>query len=87
MTDAMTNLLCVRGAFQPCKVAVGVDSPQENGLELVHAGVGKQQGGVIVGDHTAGWHLCVALGLEEFDEGCSHSVACVATACGLMSGL
>ena len=68
MTGVVTHLLCVSGTFQPCEVAVGIDSPQKNGLELVHAGVGKQQGGVVVGNHTAGWHLCVPLSLEEFNE-------------------
>lgn len=64
----MTHLLCVGGTFEPCKVAVGVNCPQKDGLKLIHSGIGKQQGGVIVGNNTAGWHLCVPLCLEEFNE-------------------
>lgn len=70
----MTHLLCVCGTFQPCKVAVGVNGTQKDGLELVHSSIGKQQGGVIVGNHTAGWHLGVTFRLEELNESCTYSV-------------
>ena len=69
MIGALIHLLCVCRTFQPCKVAVGVDCPQKDGFELIHSGIGKQQGGVIVGDHTTGGHLCVPFCLEELNEG------------------
>lgn len=76
----MTHLLCVSGTFQPCKVAVGVNGPQKDGLELVHSSIGKQQGGVIVGNHTARWHLCVTFCLEELNERRTYSVTYTAIA-------
>lgn len=69
-------LLRVCSALELSKVAVGVNSPQEDWFELIHSSIGKEQGGVIVGDHAAGGHLGVALGLEELYEGCSDPVTC-----------
>ena len=54
---AGAHLLGVTGAAQLGEVAVGVHGAQEDGLELVHASIGKQKGGVIVGNHAAGGHL------------------------------
>ena len=50
-TDA---LLAVGCALEGRQGARGVRLPQENGLELVHPRVCKQQGGVIVGHHGGG---------------------------------
>lgn len=69
-----SHLLGVTGAREFGKVGVGVDSAQEDGLELVHAGVSKQQCGVVVGHHTAGRHRCVALRLKELHKCRPHPV-------------
>ena len=41
---------------------------EEYVLELVHARIGKQQGGVVARHQAAGGHNGVAFGLEEFEE-------------------
>ena len=44
-TDA---LLAVDGALELCKVRVGLDGAEKDGLVLVHARIGKEQGRVLV---------------------------------------
>mmetsp|Transcript_31648 Transcript_31648/g.89902 ORF Transcript_31648/g.89902 Transcript_31648/m.89902 type:complete len:412 (+) Transcript_31648:2519-3754(+) len=68
-TDA---LLGVGGALQLGEVRCGVRSPQEDGLELVHAGIGEQQRGVVVGHHRGGGPEGVLLGAKEVDEGLTN---------------
>ena len=46
----------------------GLGVAQEDVLELVHAGVGEHQGGVVLDDHRRGRHDGVALGCEEVEE-------------------
>ena len=41
---------------------------QEDILELVHAGIGEQQRGVVVGDQGAGGHHLVALSAEILEK-------------------
>ena len=78
----MTHLLSVSGTFELGKIAVGIDRTQKDWFELVHSSIGKQQGWVIVRDYTTGGHVCVTLCLEELNESCPHSVACMrASAC------
>ena len=67
-------LLRVGGALELAKLGVRVDGALEDGLELVHAGVGEEQRGVIVGDGAAGGHERVAVLLAEVvDEGGAHA--------------
>ena len=73
-------LLRVTGPLQLGKVGLGVDGAQEDGLELVHAGVGKQERRVGVRHHAAAGDWGVPLGLEELYEGGPDPVACVPTA-------
>ena len=68
-------LLAVAGARQGGQGAVGVSSAQEDGLELVHASVGEQQGRVVVGNHGAGLHEGVGLLLEEIHECAADAVS------------
>ena len=44
------TLLGIHSTLQACEVRAWICSAQENWLELVHARIGEQQGGVIVRD-------------------------------------
>ena len=61
-------LLGVAGALQSAKLRVRGGAAEEHGLELVHAGVGEQQRGVVDGYHGARRPWRVGLGLEEVDK-------------------
>lgn len=61
--------LSVAGAGEAAERVVGVDGAEEDRLELVHAGVGEEEGGVIDGDDGGGGPVVVGLGFEEADEG------------------
>ena len=49
---------------------------QEDVLELVHAGVGEQQGGIVRGDQRRTAHDAVAAGGEEVEKALSDFVTC-----------
>lgn len=49
-TDA---LLGVAGAGELSERRVGADGPEEDGLELVHPGVGEEEGWVVEGNDGA----------------------------------
>ena len=63
----------VRGTLHAKQVARRVSLAQENGLELVHAGVGEQQGRVIVRHDGRGDDVDVLALLEEVNEGLAHT--------------
>lgn len=48
MRGITTNLLGVYGAFQCSEGRGRINCAKENGLELVHAGIGEQKGRVIM---------------------------------------
>lgn len=52
-------LLSVNGTLQLGQVIGAGDGSEEDGLELVHAGIGEQQGGVIVRDDRRRWNCWV----------------------------
>jgi hypothetical protein len=61
---------------------------EEDRLELVHAGVGEEQGRVFVRHHRRGRHVGVRAFLEEAEEGLAdlfggHGVARVFSVCGI----
>ena len=64
LTTRTDTFLRVDGAFQLCKVGVWSHSPLEDGLVLVHAGIGEQQCGIRQGDHGRTGNEGVALFLE-----------------------
>jgi len=61
--------LGVAGAAQPAERRLRRRRAKEDGLELVHPGVGEQQRGVVDGDNGARRPPRVEPGLEELDEG------------------
>ncbi|KAI3487195.1 hypothetical protein L1887_48905 [Cichorium endivia] len=68
-TDA---LLGVDGALHGAEGGVGVCDAEEDGLVLVHACVGEEERGVIVGDGGGGGHKGVLALLEVCGEGVAH---------------
>eukprot|EP00959_Pyramimonas_sp_CCMP1952_P049085 1025194-Pyramimonas_sp.AAC.1 len=67
-------LLCVRRALQLREGAVGVSLAEEDSLELVHAGIGEEQGGVVVGHHGGRNHVRVSVRFhEEVHERLTHT--------------
>jgi len=50
-------------------VVVAVFEAEEDVLELVHAGVGEEQSGVVVGDERGGVDTAVSFALKELQEG------------------
>ena len=70
------HLLGVCSSGQFGKRAVRADGPQEDGLELVHARICKEQGGIISRHHRAGWNHLMLLAPEEVQEGCSDPLPC-----------
>ena len=71
-----TYLLSITCPRHACKSRARISSAQENGLELIHASIGKQQCGVIDGDDRAAWHSSMGLCLEKLDERAPHAIAC-----------
>ena len=69
-------LLGVCSSCQLGNRAVRADSPKEDRLELIHAGVCKEQGGIISRHHRAGWNHLMLLAPEEVQEGCSDPLTC-----------
>lgn len=61
-------LLGVAGALQPAKLRVRGGGTEEDGLELVHPGVGEEQRGVVDGHHGARRPGRVRFRLEKVDE-------------------
>mmetsp|Transcript_16360 Transcript_16360/g.41740 ORF Transcript_16360/g.41740 Transcript_16360/m.41740 type:complete len:279 (+) Transcript_16360:2597-3433(+) len=62
-------LLRVAGASQLRERSLGISLSEKDSLELVHAGVCKQERGIVVRHHTRGWHDGVLLlFIEEVDE-------------------
>jgi hypothetical protein len=57
-----------------CAVVVALLEAEENVLELVHAGVGEEQRGIVGGDERGAAHDAVAAFREEAEEGCSDFV-------------
>ena len=49
---------------------------EEDVLELVHAGVGEHEGGVVLDDHGCAGHHLVLLALEKVEECFAYFVAC-----------
>jgi len=87
MLAASANaFLCIRRARVPARNGsgpfgnVGSTLAQENGHELVHAGIGEEQVGRI-GQQARGGHYGVPLGFEEIQEalsyfGARHTLKC-----------
>jgi hypothetical protein len=57
--------LTVGGPFEAAELAAAVGGAEEEGLELVHAGVGEKQRRVFVGDDGCAGHEGVAVLLAE----------------------
>lgn len=70
------HLLGSSCTFHLGKVRGRIHSAQENGLELIHAGIGKKQRGIIVGHNAAAWYYRVPLARKEVQECLPHPVAC-----------
>src|SRR5436305_11991031 len=49
-------------------VVIAFFEAEENVLELVHAGIGEEQGGVAVGNERAAAHAAMPLGFEELQK-------------------
>ena len=62
------HLLGVSGPLHFCKVRVRIYSSQKDGLELIHAGIGKKQCGICMRHYTAAGDYCMAFALEKFHE-------------------
>ena len=68
LSSCSDALLRVCGALQLSQLARRVRRAQEDGLELVHARVGKLDGRVVVWNNTRRPHKLVSLFLKERDE-------------------
>lgn len=73
---SVKHLLGVCSSGQLGKRAVRADGPKEDGLELVHARICKEQGGIISRHHRAGRNHLMLLAFEEVQEGCSDPLPC-----------
>lgn len=58
------------------KIGLWIYSPQEDGLELIHSGIGKEQRGICMRDHAAAGHSCMAFALEELNESRANTISC-----------
>jgi hypothetical protein len=61
--------LTVHGTLQLCHGIGLPDRAQEDGLELVHASIGEQEGGIVVGDDGRAGHNRVLVLLKVLEEG------------------
>jgi len=76
LSTGANALLAVCRALQRSLFARRIHLTKEDGLELVHAGVGELQRGVIVGNDGRRDHKRVSMLLnEEIDEGLAHFIA------------
>ena len=60
LSSSTNAFLTVHSPFPLGHVAGRVDRADKDGLELAHAGVGEQEGGVVEGDGGGGVHILMA---------------------------